>query len=74
MKSKCNGIGLFEISQLRLVDQGRTIWIKKWLKDMEIDEIKREVENWNDISPRNTQPSENIEMNYASEDVAQSGK
>ena len=38
-------IGEFEISEQRLADQARAIKVNSWLSDIEIEELKREVES-----------------------------
>ena len=38
-------VGEFEISEQRLADQARAIKVNGWLSDIEIEELKREVNN-----------------------------
>ena len=44
---------MFEVSEQRLVDQLRQIKEKKWLSDLEIERIKRNVNNIESSNARN---------------------
>ena len=39
--------GVFDISEQRLMDQARAIVVNQWLTDVELEEIRREIEREN---------------------------
>ena len=47
MKKIWDEIGIFPVTEERLADQARPIWTNKWLSDIEIEEIRRKLEQKN---------------------------
>ena len=47
MKKIWDEIGIFPVTEERLADQARQIWTNKWLSDIEIEEIRRKLEQKN---------------------------
>ena len=43
MKKIWDEIGVFLVTKQKLADQVRQIWTNKWLTDIEIEEIRREL-------------------------------
>ena len=55
--------GVFEISEQRLVDQARAIVVNQWLTDVELEEIKRDIEKENtDITVYGSDQQERIQF------------
>ena len=50
-------VGEFEISEQRLADQARAVKVNGWLSDVELEELKREVNNEGGASQDTSRPT-----------------
>ena len=68
MKKIWDKIGVFPVTEHRLADQARQIRAKKWLTDIEIEEIRRKLEQKNSKVEVQENVQEIIEHNEDKQD------